>query len=460
MKIIQNLAVATLLTLGLTSCSNKKEVEVADPLVTNRDTTANPADDFFAYANGSWFKSHPIPASERSNGIFRMIQDTINDQIKDICESSAKEQARKGTNKQKIGDFYASGMDSIAINKAGITPIESEFARIEAVKDVSGLLQTIAHLHAIGAGSAFSFYVSQDDKDSAKNALQFMQGGLGLGQRDYYFDTDQHTVMIREEYVKHIQAMMQLVGDSPETAAQNAKSIMKLETELAKSSRKLADLRDPIKNYNKLSVKQFNTIAPNINWNQILKDLKINNADSVIVGQPEFYKALSSCIKSYSIDDWKTYLKWNVLNSFASYLSKDIEDQNFKFYATIMSGVKKQKPRWKKVVEQTDASLGELIGQVYVAEYLPKGSKEKLLEIGNNIRNVYADHIKKLDWMSQATKQKALSKLSKIVMKVGYPDKWKDMSSVSISRNAFCANVMAANVWSYNDMVKKFGKPV
>ena len=459
MNTFQKLAVVSLLTLSVVSCS-KKETDFTDPLVTNRDTTANPADDFFAYANGGWFKKHPIPASERSNGIFRMIQDTINNQIKTICESSAKANDAKGSNKQKIGDFYASGMDSIAINKAGTTPIKALFIKIDGVKDIPSLLQTIAHLHTIGSGGAFNFYVSQDDKNSAKNALQFMQGGLGLGQRDYYFDTDKQTTMIRNEYVKHIQAMMQLVGDTPDVAALKAKSIMKLETELAKASRKLADLRDPVKNYNKMSVAQFNAIAPNVNWNQMLKELKINNADSVIVGQPEFYKALSNCLKSYTIDDWKTYLKWNVLNSFASFLNKEIEDQNFKFYATIMSGVKEQKPRWKKVVEQTDGSLGELIGQVYVNEYLPKGSKEKLLEIGNTIRDVYAEHIKKLDWMSQPTKEKALYKLSKVVMKVGYPDKWKDMSSVTIDRKSYCANILAVSKWEYDYMVAKYGKPV
>ena len=459
MNTFQKLAVVSLLTLSVVSCS-KKETDFIDPLVTNRDTTANPADDFFAYANGGWFKKHPIPASERSNGIFRMIQDTINNQIKNICESSAKANDAKGSNKQKIGDFYASGMDSIAINKAGTTPIKALFIKIDGVKDIPSLLQTIAHLHTIGSGGAFNFYVSQDDKNSAKNALQFMQGGLGLGQRDYYFDTDKQTTMIRNEYVKHIQAMMQLVGDTPDVAALKAKSIMKLETELAKASRKLADLRDPVKNYNKMSVAQFNAIAPNVNWNQMLKELKINNADSVIVGQPEFYKALSNCLKSYTIDDWKTYLKWNVLNSFASFLNKEIEDQNFKFYATIMSGVKEQKPRWKKVVEQTDGSLGELIGQVYVNEYLPKGSKEKLLEIGNTIRDVYAEHIKKLDWMSQPTKEKALYKLSKVVMKVGYPDKWKDMSSVTIDRKSYCANILAVSKWEYDYMVAKYGKPV
>jgi putative endopeptidase len=308
MKIIQKIATVAFITINLVSCT-KKEAPFVDPLITNRDTSISPSEDFFHYANGGWFKQHPIPSSERSNGIFRMIQDTINNQIKSICETSAKEtSAAKGSNVQKIGDFYASAMDSVSIDKAGITPLKSEFATIDAISDVPSLLKTIAHLHTIGSGAAFSFYVSQDDKISSKNALQFMQGGLGLGQRDYYFNTDAETVNIRTEYVKHIQAMMQLLGVNPTEAAQNATSIMKLETDLARVSRKLEALRDPVKNYNKMSVAQFNTLTPNIDWSSSLKDLGIAKADSVIVGQPEFYKALNGYIKSYPIADWKTYL--------------------------------------------------------------------------------------------------------------------------------------------------------
>lgn len=459
MKLLQRITILSLTTLSIISC-DKKETAFVDPLLTNRDTTINPTDDFFHYANGGWFKKHPIPSSERSNGIFRMIQDTINNQVKSICEKSAEANAEKGSNKQKIGDFYASGMDSLAINKLGISPLKNDFAKIDAVKDVPSLLKTIAHLHTLGASAGFSFYVYQDDKNSAKNMLQFSQGGLGLGQRDYYFNTDSETVNIRNEYVKHVQKMLELIGEKPEVAAKNASSIMKLEIELAKSSRKLEALRDPNANYNKMSVAAFNSITPNIDWNFTLKELGIAKADSVIVGQPEFYKALNGMIKSYTIEDWKTYLKWNLVNTYAAYLNKEIEDQNFKFYSTVLGGVKAQKPRWKRVVEQTNGSLGELIGQVYIEEYLPKGSKEKLLEIGNNIRDVYAERIKKLDWMSEPTKKKALYKLSKIVMKVGYPDKWKDLSSIAIDRNSYCKNVMAVTKWEYNEMIKKYGKQV
>jgi putative endopeptidase len=443
------------------SCGSKEEVAFNDPLVTHRDTTVSPADDFFRYANGSWFKSNPIPGSERSNGIFRTIEDTINAQVKRICENAAKNKdAAKGSNEQKIGDFYASGMDTVAIEKIGLQPLAADLKRIDAVKDVPSLMAAISHLHTIGTSPAFSFYVSQDDKISSKYAVFFSQGGLGLGDRDYYFNTDTETANIRAEYVKHLQVMMQLMGADAPTAQKEAATIMKIETELAKSSRKLEALRDPVKNYNKMTLGQFKSLTSNIDWTAVMPALGVAKADTVIVGQPEFYSTLNKIVKSYPAGEWKTYLRWDLLNSYSSYLTKAIEKQNFHFYGTVMSGVPEQKPRWKRVVEQTNGSLGELIGQVYVSDYLPKGSKEKLLEIGNNIRTVYADHIKKLDWMSEATKKKALYKLSKIVMKVGYPDRWKDMGSVAINRSSYCANVMAANKWEYNYMVLKFGKPV
>ena len=442
------------------SCS-KKEIQYEDPLITNRDTTVVPGDDFFHYANGGWFKKHPIPNSENSNGIFRTIADTINNQIKSICEISAKNtEAVKGSNEQKIGDFYASGMDTLSIEKAGLKPLAMEFAKIQSIRDIPTLMNTIGHLHTIGVASAFSFGVGQDDKISSKNALFFSQGGLGLGERDYYFNTDPETVKIRTEYVKHIQAIMELTGEDAAKAKTQAAIIMKLETDLAKNSRKLEALRDPIKNYNKMTLVQFKVLTPSIAWENVLPQLGITKADTVIVGQPEFYKGLDKIVATYAIDDWKTYLKWDVVNTYAAYLNNAIEKQNFAFYSTVMNGVKEQKPRWKRIVEQTDGSLGELIGQVYVKDYLPKGSKEKLLEIGNNIRDVYAEHIKKLDWMSDETKKKALFKLSKIVMKVGFPDKWKDLSSVVINRNTYCNNVMAVNKWAYNYMINKYGKPV
>lgn len=458
------LALATAgLTLGISSCtqSEKKNEAKADPLLEHIDSSFSSTQNFFMFANNGWFKANPIPGSESSNGIFRTIGDMVNEDIKKICETSAADtKAEKGSNKQKIGDFYFSGLDTLAIEKAGITPLNDELKKIEEIKDIPSMMKVVSRLHEIGAGGLFSMYVNNDDKISTKNAVFIWQGGLGLPDRDYYFNTDARNTNIRKEYVAHISRMFQLMGSDESSASKYSVAIMAMETDLAKASRKLEALRDPVKNYNKVAVEEINKMCPSINWTETFTNFKLQQVDTVIVGQPEFVKALNTLLKKYTLSDWKVYLKWNLVNAYASYLSKPFDNQNFAFYGTVLSGQEEQKPRWKRVVEQTDGSLGELIGQVYVAEYLPKGTKEKLLEIGNNIRDVYAERIKALDWMSDSTKQKAQGKLSKVVMKVGYPDKWKDMSSLTVNRGPYALNVMRANEWSFHDMTNKYGKPV
>ncbi len=458
------LTTATAIILSACSHSEKKadkSTAVADPISEHIDSSISPKEDFFKYANNTWFKQHPIPASESNNGLWKTIQDTLNEDIKKICESSAADaKAAKGSNKQKIGDFYFSGMDTANIDKAGYAPLKEEFNKIDAIKNTTDLLTVAAHLETLEVPALYGFSVSKDDKKSSQYVVDLYQIRLGLPERDYYFNTDARTVAIRAEYVKHIKAMFQLIGQDEKTAAKTADNIMKLETTIAKSCRKMEDLRDPYKNYNKMSVAQVNKLTPSIKWEETLKQLGLNSVDSIVVGQPEFYTALETNIKTTSVDDWKSYFKWSLLNRYSSDLSKEIEKEDFNFYSTVLSGVKEQKPRWKRIVSATDHSLGELVGQVYVDEFCPKGTKEKLAEIGNNIRSVYAEHIKACDWMSAPTKEKALSKLNKINMKVGYPDKWKDLSALQISRDSYCRNMMNVNNWYYNFMINKYGKPV
>ncbi len=441
------------------SCT-QKETNFSDPLLTHRDTTLSPKVDFFQYAHGGWFKQNPIPDSEQSNGIFQLISDTINKQIKTICEKSAATTSTKGSNKQKIGDFYASGMDSLQVEKQGIQPIQSELKLINSCTSIEQVVHAVASLHQLGMQPLFNFYVAQDDKISTKNALFMSQGGISLGSRDYYFNRDAETVKIRGEFPKHMATMFQLTGVPAQKALENASRVLEIETAMAQFSRKLEDMRDPIKNYNKMTVAQLQKLAPSVAWADLFLRMGVSRADSIIVGQPEFIKNLDQLLTKYSVEDWKVYLKWNLISNYAPYLNSALAKEDFRFFSTVMSGVSKQKPRWKRVVNQTNSSLGELIGQVYVAEYLPKGSKEKLLEIGNAIRDVYAERIKKLDWMSETTKVKALHKLQKIVMKVGYPDKWKDLSDLKIDRFSYCANVKRTNSWEYKQMIAKFGKPV
>ncbi|MFL5765623.1 MAG: M13 family metallopeptidase [Bacteroidia bacterium] len=459
----QSLLLATI-TIMMASCGNQEEKKntdtFTDPITTHIDSSISPGENFFKFANNSWFKAHPIPSTEKSNGIFRTIQDTINEAVKKICESSATDaKAEKGSNKQKIGDLYFSGMDTANIEKVGTTPLKALFDRIDAIRSSADVLHSITNLYTQGIPSTFGFQVTRDEKKSSQYSVYLTQPRLGLPDRDYYFNTDERTKNIRDEYRKHVATMFRLIGEDEKTAIMDAGMAITIETNLAKSSRKMEDLRDPYRNYNKMNLAAADKLAPSIKWEEMMVDLGLKNVDSVVVGQPEFFKALEFEIRDNPVF-WKPYLKWTVLNRYADYLNKSIRDEDFNFYSTVLEGVKEQKPRWKSVVEITDNSLGELIGQVYVGDYLPKGTKEKLLEIGNNIRTVYGEHIKKLDWMSEATKQKSLSKLAKLNMKVGYPDKWKDMSSLEISRSSYVENAISVSIWNYNFMLGKYGKPV
>jgi len=460
-------ASAALTLIACNSSENKTETteitepNFTDPITSHMDSSIAPQQNFFMFANNGWFKQHPIPSSESSNGIFRTIQDTINESIKRICESSAADtKSEKGSNKQKIGDFYFSGMDSAGIEKAGIAPLKDELRAIDAIKNTQELLNCVAHLYRMEAGSMFGFSVSKDEKNSSRYIVALGQTRLGLPERDYYFNPDERTTAIRNEYKKHLTNMFGLTGIETAAAEKSSNSVMTVETALAKASRKMEDLRDPYKNYNKMTAAEVNKLAPSFHWNDMMTKLGLPQVDTFIVGQPEYISQLEGYLKKFSIEDWKAYLTWNLLNRYASYMSKDFSDANFHFYATVLEGVKEQKPRWKKTVETTDGLLGELVGQIYVDEYLPKGTKEKLTEIGNNIRDVYADHIRQLDWMSEATKQKALSKLNKITMKVGYPDKWKDLSSIEIKRDSYLQNVINISKWDYSYELNKYGKPV
>lgn len=454
--------ITVILIAFLASCADKSIKSASpDALVTHIDSSVSPGQDFFLFANGKWFKQNPIPASEQSNGLWQMIQDTINSQIRQVCvKAAAMKEAPKGSNNQKIGDFYNTGMDSIALNKEGLSALKNDINRIDEVKDLKGLLHEAAHIHAVSGSPIFGFYVGQDDRISSKNAVFLAQSGLSLPDRSFYFDKDPQARMIREKFQAHLANMFRIMGYNEVLATKTAGNLVKLETAIAKTSRKREDTRDPLRNYNKMTFGKLQQATPNIDWKMFFESAGLNNVDTVIVGQPEFLSAVNGYLKSFPLDDWKNYLKFHLLLG----LARDLDDKTFKesfsFYSTTLRGVKEAKPRWKRVVEQTNNCLGELIGQVYVDEYLPKGTREKLEEIGRNIKDVYARRIKALDWMSEVTKTKAINKLNTVIFKVGYPDQWKDLSALNIGREAYVTNVMNANQWEFNYMVAKFGKPV
>ncbi|HKJ41934.1 MAG TPA: M13 family metallopeptidase [Sunxiuqinia sp.] len=454
---------AAAIAFFVASCSQRQSEaqQGPDPLVSHIDSTVVPGNDFFLFANGKWFKEHPIPASEQYNGIFQIIQDTVNAQVKDICVKAAENtQAEEGSTKQKIGDFYSSGMDSVKLNTQGISPLKPFLEKIDAAKNLQDLFTAAAFMHLTSGSPLFHFYVGQDDKISSKNAILIYQGGLSLPDRDYYFATDDRAKMIREKFVDFADSMLVILGYNQQKAKMAANDLMKLETDIAKTSRKREDTRDPLKNYNKLSFKKLVDETPNIQWPVFTKELGFAAIDSVIVGQPEFLTALNSYLKKYPLSVWKDYLKFHFLNGLTSYLDDHTYQTAFNFYGTTLRGIQEPRPRWKRTVGVTNSALGDLIGQVYVSDYLPKGTKEKLLEIGHAIKKVYAERIKNLDWMTEATKQKALRKLDKMIMKVGYPDKWKDLSSLEVGRDSYVQNAMNASKWHTLYNYNKYGKPV
>lgn len=462
MKKISHYVITTVLIVLAYSCVCKPDCNkpCKDALASHIDSTIRPGDDFFMYANGKWFKENPIPASEASNGIWQLIPDTINAQIRHICESSVVTKAPKGSNKQKIGDFFYSGMDSVSLNKKGIADLKSDLDMIDRIENLDGIAKATAYSQCVAGSPMFGFGVGQDDKLSNKNAIFITQGGLSLPDRSYYFDNDARTVEVRKQFVVYAQHMFSILGYNEVQAKESAENLMKLETAIAKACKKREDTRDPLKNYTKMTYIQLKESSPNFNWTIFMDNTGLTKVDSVIVSQPEFLTALNLYLKEFSLISWKNYLKFHFIRPLSGYLDDKTYLETFHFYSTILRGVKEPKPRWERVVQKTNSALGELIGQVYVDEYLPKGTKQKLLEIGNSIKEVYASHIQSLDWMSETTKKKALNKLSTVIMKVGYPDKWKDLSKVEIDRSSLVKNVMHTNTWEFNDMISKYGKPV
>jgi putative endopeptidase len=459
-KLLLTIAASSVVIVFCNRTSNKK-AERRDILAENMDTTVNPADDFFKYANGGWLKKNPIPASERRWGIANLVTNETYDRMRKLSEeASADTKAARGSSSQKIGDFYFSGMDTSLIEKQGIEKLKPEFEKIKSIHDKASLTEAIAHLQTIGVAALFNPYIFQDEKNSDMYALHLYQGGIGLPNRDYYFNQDSRTKNIRNEYVKHVQKMFELLGDDESTAKKHSETVMKIETSIAKSSRKLEDLRDPYANYNKMNIDGLNKMNPSMNWKETFAQMRLTNLDSVIVGQPEFYTAVENNLKTVSIDDWKTYLTWNVINAFAFSLSKSFDLEDFHFNGVILTGVKEQRPRWKRVLDTQEGYLGDALGQLYVQKYYSPETKKRYEDLTNNILETYRERIQKLSWMSDSTKQKAIVKLRTVRKKVGYPDKWRDYSSMNISRSSYVENIIEGNKWLYNFYVDKLSKPV
>jgi putative endopeptidase len=445
--------------LAMVSCKSKSGSDKAFFDAGGMDTTVHPGDNFFLYANGGWIRSAKIPDDQSGWGSFyTLYQDNLTKMRTILEEVSAKKDHPKGSAEQKVGDFFASGMDTVAIEKAGYEPLKPMLAKIDAVKDHKELMTLLAENAKEGNGDLIGYYVGADERNSVKNILVLYQTGTSLPEKAYYTKTDSITVNQRNKLVSHAAKYFTLTGTDAATAQKAGAAVLALETAIAASHLTPVEQRDPIKNYNKMSVAELEKLAPNIGWTGVLAKMGIST-DSVNVSQPNYYKALSSLLVSQPIDVWKQKVKFDYISANASLLSKDFRDERFAF-GKLFSGAKAQPDRWKRMVTMTDNGLKDLLGQLFVKKYFPAEAKQRMDELVNNLQTAFKARIARLDWMSDTTKQRAQEKLAAFLKKIGYPDKWKSYEDVTISRDNFYENMRSIARHDYQETIGKIGKPV
>ncbi len=431
-----------------------------DFLAAHLDTSVDPGVDFFEYANGGWLKAHPIPASEAAWSIGNEVDEELYARLRAISEAAAATAAAPGSDSQKIGDFWATAMDVAKADRLGVQPLNAELARLDAIDSRAGVVDAVFAMKPIGIPALFRLVVAQDDKASDVMAVQLWQGGLGLPERDFYFNPEAGVAKIRAAYVDYMAGTLALLGRAPADAKQAAVGVMAFETALAQVSRRLEDLRDPEKNYNKLAPAAFSAkYTPSIDWTARLAAWNVH-PDYVLVGQPEFFAAADKLLRETPLPVLKDYLRLQLVDAYAPYLSSQFEAGHFRFHGQAMSGQQEQRPRWKRVIDEENDALGMVLGRIFVADYFPAASKQRYVAMVEAIRDTFRDRIERLDWMGAGTKEKALAKLAAVSHKVGYPDKWKDYSALVVARESYAANVMAAQRWQFNDNLARFGKPV
>lgn len=427
---------------------------------TDMDTTVKPGNDFYMFAHGTWIKNLQMPEEYSRYGAFEILQENNEKKLRTLVEEVAAEEAEPGSNEQKVGDFFKTGMDSAKIEEDGIKPLQKHFDKIEAIENTTDLQNVAAGFQQMGVSPFFYIFSSQDKKDSEKVIAQIWQGGIGMSDRDYYTEDDARSKELREKYVEHLTKMFVLLGDSQEEAEKNAQTVMNIETQFAKASLTRLECRDPYRVYNKMTLKELQSHTPNFDWEAYFSNLGYPDVKEINVSQPDFIDKMGKMMKSVSIDDWKTYMRWVLIDRTAPYLNSAIVEQNFDFFGKTMTGKQTMRPRWKRVLSSTNGALGEVVGQVYVKKYFPPEAKDRIYNLVMNLKKSFAQRLENVVWMGDSTKQKALEKLEVMSVKVGYPDKWRDYSDLEIKTDSYVENVLRARKSNFTYSMDKIGKPV
>lgn len=426
------------------------------------DKSVSPGVDFNRFANGSWIDNTEIPAKYPRWGAFLMLRDQTLEQTRVILEELAtrSETFAPGSIEQKVNDFFASGMDEAAIEAAGINPIKGELARINTIRSLRRLGDVIAHLHTVGVGGAFAFGASPDADDSSQMIGHALQSGIGLPDRDYYLGRDKKSKELRQQYVNMLCRMFELIGEKPTVARRHAGAVLKLETAMAKAFMSKEDRRDPDKTKNKMTIAQFQALVPKLNVTRYFSNIGCPPMETLNVMQPAYFQALNKLLTKVSLNDWRVYLRWQLIRSSSSALPAAFGDASFEFYGKTMQGSKEREPRWMRMISATNSALGEALGQLYVAKHFKPEAKAKMLELIALLQDAFRESINERTWMSEETRTNALAKLDAFVPMIGYPDKWRDYSELHIDRASFAANCLRSDEFEHKADLAKIGKPV
>lgn len=455
-------AVATLAFAMLTSCAGQKEAKSTSGIdLANMDTTVSAGTDFFRYACGGWNDAHPLTAEYSRYGTFDELFENSQKQLRELIEGlAAQKNNQAGSAAQKIGDLYNMAMDSVTLNKQGAEPVKAMLDKIADMKDKSEIVPMMTEMAHIGIGTYFRSYVYADPKNSSLNIFQMGQGGINLGEKEYYLDTDSITQNIREQYKLYIGKLFQLAGFSEADAQQKVADVMEIETAIAKVSRSATELRDPEANYHKMSFDELKKTIAGIDWDAYMKGLGIQAPAELNVEQVEPIQEVARLMNTLPLSKHVSYLEYNLLDAAASCLSDDFVAARFDFYGKVLSGRQVNQPRWKRAVNSVNGMLGELVGEMYVEKYFPAAAKERMVKLVKNLQTALGERIDAQEWMSDSTKIRAHEKLAAFHVKVGYPDKWKDYSKLEIKNDSYWANVCRASEWGFNDMYSRIGKLV